>query len=86
MIDFKKFEKYSLPGPRYTSYPTAVEFNEEFSKNDLIKFYQTQDSKRDLSLYIHIPFCRNACYFCGCNVIFTSKDEKKTRYINYLIK
>ena len=86
MIDFKKFEKYSLPGPRYTSYPTAVEFTEEFTKNDLINIYKTQNNKNDLSLYIHIPFCRQACYFCGCNVIFTSKDEKKTKYIKYLIK
>jgi len=86
MIDFKKFEKYAKPGPRYTSYPTAPEFSEDFFENDLISFYKNQDDSRALSLYIHIPFCRSACYFCGCNVIFTSKEEKKEKYIQYLKK
>ena len=86
MIDFKKFEKYSRPGPRYTSYPTAPEFNTSFTQEDLIKRFKNQSNNRPLSLYIHIPFCRSACYFCGCNVIFTSKEDKKTRYIEYLKK
>ncbi len=86
MIDFKKFEKYSKPGPRYTSYPTAPEFSNEFTQEDLINFYKNQDDKRNLSLYIHLPFCRSACYFCGCNVIFTSKEDKKVKYIQYLKK
>ena len=86
MIDFTKFEKYSRPGPRYTSYPTAPEFNTNFTQEDLISKFKSQDSSRPLSLYIHIPFCRSACYFCGCNVIFTSKEDKKTKYISYLKK
>ena len=86
MIDFKKFEKYSRPGPRYTSYPTAPEFNTNFTQEDLVAKFKAQDSSRPLSLYIHIPFCRSACYFCGCNVIFTSKEDKKVRYIEYLKK
>ena len=86
MIDFKKFEKYSKPGPRYTSYPTAPEFHTNFTQNDLIDFYKNQSDDRPISLYIHVPFCRSACYFCGCNVIFTSKEDKKERYIEYLKK
>ena len=86
MIDFTKFEKYSRPGPRYTSYPTAPEFNENFNEEDLIQRFKSQPSTRPLSLYIHVPFCRSACYFCGCNVIFTSKDNKKIKYIEYLKK
>ena len=86
MIDFTKFEKYSRPGPRYTSYPTAPEFNTDFTQSDLITKFKSQSSDRPLSLYIHIPFCRSACYFCGCNVIFTSKEDKKVRYIEYLKK
>jgi oxygen-independent coproporphyrinogen-3 oxidase len=86
MIDFKKFEKYSKPGPRYTSYPTAPEFHTGFTQEDLIKRFKNQSDDRALSLYIHIPFCRSACYFCGCNVIFTSKEDKKVRYIEYLKK
>ena len=84
MLDFTKFTKYSKPGPRYTSYPTALEFNDNFNYNEYIKSLESQDKKRPLSLYFHLPFCRNACYFCGCNVVFTSKEEKKVRYIDYL--
>ena len=86
MIDFAKFVKYSKPGPRYTSYPTAPEFSETFTQEDLKEYYKKQSDDRALSLYIHMPFCRSACYFCGCNTIFTSKDDKKTRYIEYLKK
>jgi len=86
MIDFQKFTKYSRPGPRYTSYPTAPEFNTDFTFDDLKEKFRSQSDKRPLSLYIHIPFCRSACYFCGCNVIFTSKEEKKVKYIEYLKK
>ncbi len=86
MIDFEKFSKYSKPGPRYTSYPTAVEFNEKFDFNSYVKELERQDKNRALSLYFHLPFCRSACYFCGCNVVYTSKEEKKERYIDYLEK
>ena len=84
MLDFAKFIKYSKPGPRYTSYPTALEFNDAFTYETYINKLETQDSTRPLSLYFHLPFCRNACYFCGCNVVFTSKEEKMLRYIDYL--
>ena len=83
-LDFAKFTKYSKPGPRYTSYPTALEFNDEFKYEDYIKKLESQDSSRPLSLYFHLPFCKNACYFCGCNVVFTSKEDKMLRYIEYL--
>jgi oxygen-independent coproporphyrinogen-3 oxidase len=86
MIDFDKFAKYSRPGPRYTSYPTAPEFSTDFSEDDYINYLKNLDDKRKLSIYIHIPFCRSACYFCGCNVIYTSKNDKKTRYLTYLHK
>ncbi|CAM3942403.1 oxygen-independent coproporphyrinogen III oxidase [Arcobacter cloacae] len=86
MIDFAKFVKYSKPGPRYTSYPTAPEFSESFTQKDLKEYYKNQSDDRALSLYIHMPFCRSACYFCGCNTIFTSKEDKKSRYIEYLKK
>lgn len=86
MIDFDIFTKYSKPGPRYTSYPTAPEFNESFGHKEYENILKNQDNKRPLSLYFHLPFCRSACYFCGCNVVFTSKDDKKERYIGYLEK
>jgi len=83
-IDFEKFSKYSKPGPRYTSYPTALEFNNDFKYDKYINFLETSTEK--ISLYIHLPFCRSACYFCGCNVVFTSKEEKLSQYILYLKK
>jgi oxygen-independent coproporphyrinogen-3 oxidase len=83
MIDFEKFAKYSRPAPRYTSYPTAVEFR-DLTPEEIIPFYQ--NSTKPLSLYFHIPFCKSACYFCGCSVIYTSKEDKKVRYLKYLRK
>ncbi len=83
-IDFEKFSQYSKPGPRYTSYPTALEFNQDFKYDTYIDFLENSQEK--ISLYIHLPFCRSACYFCGCNVVFTSKEEKLSRYIEYLKK
>ncbi len=78
MIDYEKFVKYSKPGPRYTSYPTAPEFSENFKEEDLKDFYKKQDKNRALSLYIHLPFCRSACYFCG-HVYFYFKRSKKNK-------
>lgn len=88
-IDFLKLAKYSKPGPRYTSYPTANEFNKDFNVKTLLESFKRADSEyrdKGLSLYIHLPFCKSACYFCGCNVIYTSKEDKKERYIHYLEK
>ncbi len=86
MIDFNKFTKYSKPGPRYTSYPTALEFDPSFDTDAYVAELERQEKSRPLSLYFHLPFCRSACYFCGCNVVYTSKEEKKERYIDYLQK
>ncbi|HEX5330977.1 oxygen-independent coproporphyrinogen III oxidase, partial [Sulfuricurvum sp.] len=86
MFDFDKFTKYSKPGPRYTSYPTALEFSDSFDYNGFLAKLHAQEPSRPLSLYFHLPFCKNACYFCGCNVVFTSKEDKKERYIDYLTR
>ncbi len=83
-IDLEKFSKYSKPGPRYTSYPTALEFDNDFSYESYLEYLK--NGKEKLSLYIHLPFCRSACYFCGCNVVYTSKEDKLSRYVEYLKK
>ena len=83
-IDLEQFSRYSKPGPRYTSYPTALEFSDNFKYESYIKYLE--EGKERLSLYVHLPFCRSACYFCGCNVVFTSKKNKLSRYIEYLKK
>ena len=88
MIDFKKFANYSKAGPRYTSYPTAVEFRENFGVDDFENALNRNDkfSNLPLSIYVHLPFCKSACYFCACNVIYTNSEEKKERYLGYLKK
>ena len=83
-IDLEKFSKYSKPGPRYTSYPTALEFSQDFGYESYLR--HLDEGKNQLSLYVHLPFCRSACYFCGCNVVFTSKEERLSDYIVYLKK
>lgn len=86
MFDFDKFTQYSKPGPRYTSYPTALEFNDSFNYEAYLDKLHAQNPQNALSLYFHLPFCKNACYFCGCNVVFTSKEDKKEQYIDYLLR
>jgi len=78
-------EKYNYSGPRYTSYPTALEFAESFNHADLIKATSIYP-ERPLSLYIHIPFCHKLCYFCGCNKVITRHQEKADKYLDTLEK
>jgi len=78
-------EKYNYSGPRYTSYPTALEFSEEFAESDFVS--AVSNSKNDsLSLYIHIPFCHMLCYYCGCNKIITRHRHKADQYLEFLAK
>ncbi|WNC68526.1 oxygen-independent coproporphyrinogen III oxidase [Thalassotalea nanhaiensis] len=77
--------KYNVSGPRYTSYPTALEFNEKFTDADLVTAVNNSTTN-DLSLYIHIPFCHSLCYYCGCNKIVTRHRDKADEYLNYLFK
>jgi oxygen-independent coproporphyrinogen III oxidase len=78
--------KYDRPGPRYTSYPTAVEFHAGF---DEAAYRQrlAEAARRPgepLSLYLHLPFCEERCSFCGCMVVITKKHEVAERYLEYL--
>ena len=80
-------EKYSKPGPRYTSYPTAPYFTEAFGEREWREeVARTQASGRDLSLYAHIPFCDTLCYYCGCNMVATHDYTKATRYLDVLLR
>lgn len=80
-------EKYSKPGPRYTSYPTAPYFHTGFSEADWhAELAASQDPARGLSLYFHIPFCDTLCYYCGCNMVATGDYNKAHQYLDYLDK
>lgn len=69
-------EKYNRPGPRYTSYPTAPVWKDDFGPDDLESFYaRAEREATPLSLYMHIPFCESLCLFCACNVSI-QKDKK----------
>ncbi|EKF9627288.1 oxygen-independent coproporphyrinogen III oxidase [Vibrio cholerae] len=76
-------DKYNYSGPRYTSYPTAVEFHEAFTIADF-DMACTQYPERPLSLYIHIPFCHKLCYYCGCNKVITRHSHKADEYLDVL--
>lgn len=79
-------KRYDRPGPRYTSYPTAVEFNERFDEAAYRdRLAEAARAAGDpLSLYLHLPFCEERCSFCGCMVIITKKREVAARYLEYL--
>ena len=78
---------YDLAGPRYTSYPTAPQFNEAFSQASLFRaIVRSNLSHRPLSLYFHIPFCESLCYYCGCNKIVTTNKERSRPYIERMIQ
>ena len=77
--------RYDRPGPRYTSYPTAVEFNAAFDETAYrAQLSRAAASDDPLSLYLHLPFCEERCSFCGCSVIITKKHEVAEHYLEYL--
>lgn len=79
--------RYNQSGPRYTSYPTAVQFDGSF---DIQKYRQnaqfSASSIKPLSLYFHIPFCSHVCYYCACNKIVTGQRMRSKVYLEYLFR
>jgi len=79
--------KYNVPGPRYTSYPTAPKFNEQVTWPEVAaRIAAAQDSSRPLSLYFHIPFCESLCWYCGCTTVITTQKGQSNTYLGYLEK
>ena len=77
--------KYGANGPRYTSYPTALQFRDDFDPADYVRAAGDPGaSSSDLSLYFHIPFCNTACFYCGCNKIATNNRRRARPYLDQL--
>ena len=81
--------RFDVPGPRYTSFPTADRFVEAFTTDDYVQALTQRRTglaarSRPLSLYVHIPFCESLCYYCACNKIITKHHEKAASYLRYL--
>lgn len=79
--------KYGTNGPRYTSYPTALQFREDFD----LEHYRRAASdpgaaETDLSLYFHIPFCDTVCFYCGCNKVATKNRKRSKPYVQQLVR
>lgn len=81
--DLALIQKYNYSGPRYTSYPTALEFNQGYDEAAFQRA-ATRYPERPLSLYVHIPFCHKLCYFCGCNKLVTRQTHKADEYLAVL--
>jgi oxygen-independent coproporphyrinogen-3 oxidase len=78
--------KYARPGPRYTSYPTAPQFRRDFPRDEYFarQHQQTEQTHEPLSLYVHLPFCRDICYYCACNKLVTREEAASRTYLRYL--
>ncbi|MBF6642188.1 oxygen-independent coproporphyrinogen III oxidase [Flavobacterium sp. J49] len=84
-------QKYNVPGPRYTSYPTVPYWDEaSFSDNQwketFIRSFNESNATEGISLYIHLPFCESLCTFCGCHKRITKRHEVENPYIEAVLK
>ncbi len=83
--DAELIRRHDQPGPRYTSYPTAVQFDNQVGSFDLL--HALRDSRkalRPLSLYVHLPFCAHICYYCACNKVITKDRGRAQSYLQRL--
>ena len=82
--------RFDVPGPRYTSYPTADRFVEAFTAADYKRALAQRaegamvGGKKPLSIYVHVPFCESVCYYCACNKVITRHHERATEYLDAL--
>lgn len=79
--------RYGDQGPRYTSYPTALQFHEEVTADDYWQALEHgNQARRPLSLYLHIPFCQHVCYYCACNRVVTADTRRADEYLKRLLR
>ncbi len=85
-VDPEQILRFSKPGPRYTSYPTAPVWTEDVGPDEAVRALERSAEHADqpLSLYVHLPFCIRRCLFCGCTVEITNQADRVTRYLDTL--
>jgi oxygen-independent coproporphyrinogen-3 oxidase len=84
-FDEELIKRYDGRGPRYTSYPTALQFHDGFAADEYRRnAVASNASGKPLSLYVHIPFCKTLCYYCACNKIVTRNAERVQKYMHHL--
>jgi len=88
LIDKNTLQKYDVAGPRYTSYPTAPQWSEDVKSPTYISALEAfGKNDKTLSLYIHIPFCEQLCYFCACNKVIRAREDKVgDEFLEHLFK
>lgn len=87
VISEQLLKRFDVPGPRYTSYPTADRFVEAFTETDYIQALEQRRAGSlalPLSIYVHVPFCESVCYYCACNKVITKHHDKAAEYLRYL--
>lgn len=79
-------QKYNVPAPRYTSYPTAPMWTPSFRGADAARALENASQRADepLSLYVHLPFCKSLCWYCGCNVVIAKESAAAEKYLAHL--
>lgn len=87
-LDLDLIRKYSVAGPRYTSYPPATRFTEDLAAADLDRALREDNAPGagPLSLYFHLPFCESQCWFCGCNTVITLRRQSAADYVDLLAR
>ncbi len=85
-LDDSLVARYDVPGPRYTSYPTAPQWRPDFQGAEAALERAGEDGDSPLSLYVHLPFCESMCAFCGCNVVLARDRQRADKYLDYLEK
>jgi len=86
-FDQDLIDRYGGAGPRYTSYPTAVQFSEEYGPEDYRRALAESNSlpiPADLSIYVHVPFCSSPCFYCACNRVITRSKSVGDRFLDTL--
>ncbi|WP_043766019.1 oxygen-independent coproporphyrinogen III oxidase [Algiphilus aromaticivorans] len=86
-FDSELVARYDTHGPRYTSYPTAAQFHAGFGTAHYLEAVEASNDEpipRDLSLYVHLPFCNSACWYCACHRSITHRDDRARSYLSAL--